>query len=404
MASREYLNPGVALQLRGDVWWLDLYRRGKRVRQSLGVSSRSKAMAIGYAIAAELEGRAEQIEDDATVLEMLAVGHTKLLFPWQSVHVTELADRLKTGALTATDAQSMIREAVRAVVGKTALKVVNAETALTEYLAYQTGVKGNKKRHVRNVELILRQFLSKITIENVGEITPTDVEGYLASISALSPKTRKDRRGMLAAWFTWMKVVKKYITENPAEGIAAPKVSAQDVRYHTSEELTRIIKAAFGHEKEDLVLVAIYTGLRAGELFRLEGEDFDYEGRAIRVRGTKTGLNRSVPLMDEILPVLMHLPRKGKLFPFTASGCFMRSIGEVWKAAKLTGKTGLQIIRHSWVSHLLLAGVDPYKVARYAGHDYAVQQKHYAGIKLGDTPFPMNCALHGVGKRPPRRR
>ena len=73
----------------------------------------------------------------------------------------------------------------------------------------------------------------------------------------------------------------------------------------------------------------------------------------------------------------------------------MRSLREVWTRAKVDG--GLQILRHTWVSHLLLAGVDPYKVARFAGHDYAIQQKHYAGIKLGDKPFPMTCEAHGIG-------
>jgi hypothetical protein len=43
---------------------------------------------------------------------------------------------------------------------------------------------------------------------------------------------------------------------------------------------------------------------------------------------------------------------------------------------------GLQVMRHTFVTTLLMQGVPAYKVAKWAGHSLMVLEKHYGGFIL----------------------
>ncbi len=55
--------------------------------------------------------------------------------------------------------------------------------------------------------------------------------------------------------------------------------------------------------------MALNTGLRRGELFRLRWEDIDLEGRKIKVSRTKNNEYRIVPINEELLVELKKLSR-----------------------------------------------------------------------------------------------
>jgi integrase len=263
----------------------------------------------------------------------------------------------------------------------------------------------NGKRHAGDTGSILRMFLrhaKKVKLEgvpvvvNIADITRAHVESYLASIADLDPKTERNRKIMIGAWLTWC-MDEKMLLENVAERVKTRKVYKKRVIYHSFEEISRIMKAVAGTKFEPLILTAIYVGGRLSELLLMEGTDIDFDGRTLNVKDrTKTGF-RQVPLMDELEPLLMALPRTGKLFPFKENGHFRRQLRKIWDKAKIT-KTGPQIFRHTFTTHLLLAKNDPYLVARIGGHDYKTMMRSYAGFKLGETPIPMTCAAHGIGK------
>jgi hypothetical protein len=47
VGERIYLGPGVSLYLRGEVWWTELYVKGKRKRASLNIQARERGRANG---------------------------------------------------------------------------------------------------------------------------------------------------------------------------------------------------------------------------------------------------------------------------------------------------------------------------------------------------------------------
>ena len=116
----------------------------------------------------------------------------------------------------------------------------------------------------------------------------------------------------------------------------------------------------------------------------LDPEDTDLKARWIRVRNkpgwrVKTRRARTVPIFDEALRYLAGIPKQGRVFAKISDW------GDVSTSNTEAGFS-LQILRHSWVTHLL-GYVNPNTVADWAGHDLETQQARYAGRRQGDPAF-----------------
>ena len=76
----------------------------------------------------------------------------------------------------------------------------------------------------------------------------------------------------------------------------------------------------------DIILILIYTGLRASEFLNIENKNINFDEQYV-ICGMKTaaGKNRVVPIHDAILPFFKRYYRKGNkyLFPNTKGGALL---------------------------------------------------------------------------------
>jgi integrase len=283
-----------------------------------------------------------------------------------------------------------------APIGERPQETISVNKAIEKYLVVQSGNRGNSKAHVRNVELQLLKFVEHSKTTNINDISRGHVEDFLASLTGLTPKTRKDKLGIIAGWLRWAKG-RDYLSRNPAEGVEAPRVSPGEIIFHTAGEVRALLKAADSLEAEALFKVALFTGIRKSEIFRLQGEWIHLEEREIVLPAQSTKMKkrrRIIPVFDQVLQTFLQLPRRGPLFPLSArSGSSDRVFDEL--SVKAGIKVGFQSLRRTFVTHALLNGVEPFVAARWAGHDAVVQQERYAG--LPGEPMPMTYyGLHLV--------
>lgn len=145
-----------------------------------------------------------------------------------------------------------------------------------------------------------------------------------------------------------------------------------------------------------LVLVAMNTGLRRGELFGLSWADVNLPGKLLTVTAgnAKSRKARHVPLNAEAADVLTRWKRQrsksGLVFP-GAGGGRMTNINKSW--AGLTADAALpdfrfHDLRHHFASRLVMAGVDLNTVRELLGHaDIAMTLRyaHLAPDKLADA-------------------
>ena len=155
-------------------------------------------------------------------------------------------------------------------------------------------------------------------------------------------------------------------------------------------------KNGFTDHLAPLVLVAMNTGLRRGELFGLSWADVNLPGKLLTVTAgnAKSRKARHVPLNAEAADVLTRWKRQGSksglVFP-GAGGGRMTNINKSW--AGLTADAKLpdfrfHDLRHHFASRLVMAGVDLNTVRELLGHaDIAMTLRyaHLAPDKLADA-------------------
>lgn len=140
-----------------------------------------------------------------------------------------------------------------------------------------------------------------------------------------------------------------------------------------------------------MVLLAINSGLRRGELLSLQWGAVDLVTRMLTVRGTssKSGQTRHVPLNAEALEVLRtwHCQahdsgREAYVFPGT-DGCRLGSVDRSWDtAAKLAGLADFRFhdLRHHFASRLVMAGEPIFTVQKLLGHASLEMTQRYAHL------------------------
>lgn len=134
-------------------------------------------------------------------------------------------------------------------------------------------------------------LLSSPTCKNSPR-SPTTVVRYLASLSHVLSVAVRD--------WEWMQ-------ENPVLKISKPKISNEHTRFLSDEERTRLIKVCQESESKGLypvVILALSTGMRRGEIFNLKWSDVDLDRRPILLQTTKNGERRFVPLVGIALDLL----------------------------------------------------------------------------------------------------
>jgi integrase len=175
--------------------------------------------------------------------------------------------------------------------------------------------------------------------------------------------------------------------------LAAPQAKFD---FLTFEEADRLVAAAEG-EWRTMVLVALHTGLRRGELMALGKDAVDLTHRRVHVRrnyhrgrfGTpKSGLSREVPLSETATRALaahQHTRSDDLMFcdaegrPLTASR--MRyELRAICRRAKLGRKIGPHVLRHTFASHLVMRGVALAIVQKLMGHSSIVVTQRYAHL------------------------
>lgn len=223
--------------------------------------------------------------------------------------------------------------------------------------------------------------------------------------SSLAPKTINTRLGtvrrMLSLAVEW-----GYIARIPR--FAFLKISNSTPRFLSDAECQALIDAALPQWRP-MIVVALRTGLRIGELRGLQWDDVDFRRRVIQVRRTDPGRKtmdatspkgnreRTVPLTNDAIDALASIkPAKPRATDWVWPALLKRS-GETrsrarsekgcWHgidlariAAKLENVDGWHTLRHTYASHLVMRGVPIRVVQQWLGHASIKETEKYSHL------------------------
>jgi integrase len=202
---------------------------------------------------------------------------------------------------------------------------------------------------------------------------------------------------------------------------AVPEISyvkrpMPDWDFLTFEESEQLIAHAEGTWRT-MILVALRTGLRRGELLGLRWEDVDLDRGRIRVvenyvrgqfKAPKSGQPREIPLSGEARAALaQHRERRGggrtRVFcdaqgkPYT-QGVMASQLERACRRAGLR-VLGWHVMRHSFASHLVMRGVAIRAVQDLLGHASIVITQRYAHLAPHVSQDAV-CLLDGPSAGP----
>jgi integrase len=120
----------------------------------------------------------------------------------------------------------------------------------------------------------------------------------------------------------------------------------------------------------DIVVVALHTGMRKGEILGLEWPRVDFSRAVIQLEETKNGTRREIPMDQSVFDVLRHVRRRqggnpvGNVFPGTSARTAFLS------ACECAGVTNFHFhdLRHTCASWLVMRGRPLREVQELLGH------------------------------------
>lgn len=122
----------------------------------------------------------------------------------------------------------------------------------------------------------------------VRDVTPTMLEKYYSFLlchptSPLSPNTVRKHATLLKSVFNDA-INDGYLSFNPAKRAKSPKSVPYNAETYSAEEIRALLKTMKGNAIEDVVLIAVYYGLRRSEICGLRWQDIDFDQNELHIR------------------------------------------------------------------------------------------------------------------------
>lgn len=137
-----------------------------------------------------------------------------------------------------------------------------------------------------NIRLYLKPALGAVRLEAL--TTPAIQKIYNRLVSTerdgqgLSPKTVKNIHGVLHQALQ-QAVAIGYLRFNPAAACTLPRIVKKQIKPLEEDQIARFLEAIQGHRHEILYKVALFTGMREGEVLGLMWDCVDFEHNTITV-------------------------------------------------------------------------------------------------------------------------
>ena len=245
----------------------------------------------------------------------------------------------------------------------------------------------SKATKARNTFLLderaLKLFRSFWGEGQLGSILPRDIEAYkIARLDSVKPSSvNVELKHLKSAFETAVRW--EMLESNPFRKVKLLKVKGNNFpKFFTKEEVAVMLSCIPEGAFKALILFYLYTGCRRNEALDLKWGDVDLEEKTVTFLMTKSGLSRVVPFNGELYPVLQGLPRDGeRVFPFKPD-YVTHQFKKIVLASGIENATNLHVhsLRHTYASHLVMAGVDIKTVSELLGHSSVKVTEMYAHL------------------------
>ena len=243
------------------------------------------------------------------------------------------------------------------------------------------------KRSWKGDEAHIALFLAFFGDRPLNQVTPQRVEEYKASRkSHVKDATINRELACLKSIFS-KAVLWGYAGENPVKKVKLFREELKPVKVLTPEERRRLLECSPAWLRP-VIVAALKTGMRKGEIRNLKWADVDMANSNIHVRRTKSGKMRVIPIHPELFEVVEELRRHkvgeyvfvGERGQKLEEGSQLRSSFEAAVRKAELGAFTFHDLRHNFASELVMKGADLRTVQEYLGHSTLMMVQRYSHL------------------------
>ena len=213
---------------------------------------------------------------------------------------------------------------------------------------FQIKINELKPSSFQSYEGTYRNYIkdSEIAGLKVYNIKSIQIQEYYNKLGKTKTFSQIKKLNKLLKQFFFYAEKEGYIIKNPCNNITIPnkdkQIKKEEIEYFNEDEISQLKKAFKGHNLESLILTALGTGLRQGELLALKWENVHLDDKFLEVKqtvkkvyvfdsnGNKTlqtiyntpktqNSIRKVDLPDKLVYLLSNIKKEGE-FVFSENG------------------------------------------------------------------------------------
>lgn len=318
---------------------------------------------------------------------------------WKSTGATVKADALKA----LTEFKELLQERARSV---------SLQQFVSEFLAYGEG--NYSRKTLTLYKAILGGFLSFARNASLRELTSEHVDKFKAKRlkektkskhpKEISPVSVNVELRMLKAAFNTARRW-KLLDADIFDGVRLAEVPERAPLFLTHQDFEKLIACIKENWFREVVIFAVLTGMRRGEILNLQWSNVDLQRRLVHIESgpsfrTKQGRRRTIPLNDTA--TLLLSSKQGKSpseYVFTLND---KKIYENWvthlfkryvqKANLADQKIHFHSLRHTAASWLVQRGATLYEVQKLLGHSSSKTAEAYSHLQ----PEQMHSTVNRI--------
>jgi len=235
-------------------------------------------------------------------------------------------------------------------------------------------------------------------------ITKNDISDGLKTLpDRLSNASINKFRGAVSAVLSY--ACREYnLPYNPArytQPMAEPRGRVRFLSAKEKSDLFKVCKGSSWHKLYLLVLMAVTTGARKGELLNLKFTDIDFNKNIAYISTTKNGEPKVLPLTDEVALELRRFSNQNAQYIFNSEikpdrpMCFNKLWKKALKQANIQDFR-FHDLRHTTASYLAQNGASLLEIAEVLGHKQISVTKRYAHLCIDHKAKLINRVLGGI--------
>lgn len=266
-----------------------------------------------------------------------------------------------------------------------------------------------KPSSFESYESLYRNYIKEYLISDlpINEIKSLKIQQYYNLLLKNNITTNNVRKvhKLLKQFFNYADR-EGYIIKNPCLNVNLPKVKKENANnillnkkiqfnYFNENEILELQKAFKNNKYENIVLFALATGMREGEILGLQWSDIDFDNKEIHIlhnlsrtllideKGTRSYQTtiqepktensiRIIPMGNITFNILSNLPHNCD-FVFSNNNSYIdaKDLQKVWKKTLLSNNISYRKfhdLRHTFATMLLTHGADIVTVKELLGH------------------------------------